>query len=74
MWFQHDGAPAHFSRNVRNHLDTVYRVSSRPKRLELYEEKPFLHVLRRRPMGCPDSRQTYPIMPDVMDMMRSDID
>ncbi|GFU53978.1 uncharacterized protein TNCV_5057011 [Trichonephila clavipes] len=24
MWFQHDGAPAHFSRNVRNHLDTVY--------------------------------------------------
>ncbi|GFT49320.1 uncharacterized protein TNCV_4583021 [Trichonephila clavipes] len=21
---QHDGAPAHFSRNVRNHLDTVY--------------------------------------------------
>ncbi|GFV60961.1 uncharacterized protein TNCV_4716151 [Trichonephila clavipes] len=24
MWFQHDGAPAHFSRNVRNHLDSVY--------------------------------------------------
>ncbi|GFU34270.1 uncharacterized protein TNCV_4976271 [Trichonephila clavipes] len=24
MWFQHDEAPAHFSRNVRNHLDTVY--------------------------------------------------
>lgn len=24
MWFQHDGAPAHFSRNVRNHLDAVY--------------------------------------------------
>ncbi|GFV90698.1 uncharacterized protein TNCV_2224141 [Trichonephila clavipes] len=24
MWFQHDGTPAHFSRNVRNHLDTVY--------------------------------------------------
>ncbi|GFV40875.1 uncharacterized protein TNCV_1637591 [Trichonephila clavipes] len=24
MWFQHDGAPAHFSRNVRNHLDTIY--------------------------------------------------
>ncbi|GFW01710.1 uncharacterized protein TNCV_4086251 [Trichonephila clavipes] len=22
MWFQHDGASAHFSRNVRNHLDT----------------------------------------------------
>ncbi|GFW95227.1 uncharacterized protein TNCV_314301 [Trichonephila clavipes] len=22
MWFQHDGAPAHFSRNVRNHLVT----------------------------------------------------
>ncbi|GFU32085.1 uncharacterized protein TNCV_3833351 [Trichonephila clavipes] len=24
MWFPHDGAPANFSRNVRNHLDTVY--------------------------------------------------
>ncbi|GFY25494.1 uncharacterized protein TNCV_2486141 [Trichonephila clavipes] len=24
MGFQHDGAPAHFSRNVRNPLDTVY--------------------------------------------------
>ncbi|GFV75807.1 uncharacterized protein TNCV_1757351 [Trichonephila clavipes] len=24
MWFQHDGDTAHFSRNVRNHLDTVY--------------------------------------------------
>lgn len=24
MWFQHDGAPAHFSRNVRNYLDTAF--------------------------------------------------
>lgn len=24
LWFMHDGAPAHFSINVRNHLDTVY--------------------------------------------------
>ena len=24
MWFQHDGASAHFSRNVRNHLDVRF--------------------------------------------------
>jgi len=24
MWFQHDGAPVHFSLNVRNHLAAVY--------------------------------------------------
>ncbi|CAH1110323.1 unnamed protein product [Psylliodes chrysocephalus] len=24
MWFMHDGAPAHFSLIVRNHLNTVY--------------------------------------------------
>ena len=24
MWFQHDGAPTHFSRNVRNYLDAAY--------------------------------------------------
>ncbi|GFS62717.1 uncharacterized protein TNCV_3201711 [Trichonephila clavipes] len=24
MWFQHDGAPAHFSANVRSALDTAY--------------------------------------------------
>lgn len=24
MWIQHDGAPAHFDRNVRNHLDNVF--------------------------------------------------
>lgn len=24
LWFMHDGAPAHFSINVRRHLDTVY--------------------------------------------------
>lgn len=24
MWFMHDGAPAHFSRNVRDHLDIIY--------------------------------------------------
>lgn len=24
MWFQQDGAPAHFSRNVRNHLDQTF--------------------------------------------------
>ena len=25
MWFQHDGAPAHFSLQVRAHLNRVYR-------------------------------------------------
>lgn len=25
LWFQHDGCPAHFSRIVRDHLDTTYR-------------------------------------------------
>ena len=24
MWLQHDGAPAHFDRNVRNHLNVTY--------------------------------------------------
>ena len=24
MWLQHDGAPAHFGRNVRNHLNVAY--------------------------------------------------
>ncbi|GFW43499.1 hypothetical protein TNCV_4768521 [Trichonephila clavipes] len=24
MWFQHDGAPAHFSADVRSALDTAY--------------------------------------------------
>ncbi|GFU40223.1 hypothetical protein TNCV_3624521 [Trichonephila clavipes] len=57
-------------------LDSVaISVSSRPKLTELYEEKYFLHVLRRRPIGCPDSRKrAYPIMPDMMDMIDSDID
>ena len=25
MWLQHDGAPAHFDRNVRNHLNVTYQ-------------------------------------------------
>ncbi|GFX48250.1 hypothetical protein TNCV_2920671 [Trichonephila clavipes] len=48
-------------------------VSSRPKLTGIVRGKAFLHVLRRRPIGCPIT-QTYPIMPDVMDMIESDID
>ncbi|KOC66071.1 hypothetical protein WH47_01444, partial [Habropoda laboriosa] len=25
MWYMHDGAPSHFVRNVREHLNTVFR-------------------------------------------------
>ncbi|GFV66470.1 transposable element Tcb1 transposase [Trichonephila clavipes] len=49
-------------------------VSSRPKLTGIVRGKAFLHVLRRRPIGCPDSRKRTPIMPDVMDMIESDID
>ncbi|GFV33836.1 hypothetical protein TNCV_1820231, partial [Trichonephila clavipes] len=35
-------------------------VSSRPKLTGTVRGKAFLHVLRRRPIGCPDSRKrTY---------------
>ncbi|GFT95154.1 histone-lysine N-methyltransferase SETMAR [Trichonephila clavipes] len=50
-------------------------VSSRPKLTGIVRGKAFLHVLRRRPIGCPDSRKrTKPIIPDVMDMIENDID
>ncbi|GFT78018.1 hypothetical protein TNCV_2820371 [Trichonephila clavipes] len=43
-------------------LDSVaIGVSSRPKLTGIVRGKAFLHVLRRRPIGCPDS-QTYPII------------
>ncbi|GFT40614.1 hypothetical protein TNCV_3007891 [Trichonephila clavipes] len=32
-------------------------VSSRPKLTGIVRGKAFLHVLRRRPIGCPDSRE-----------------
>ncbi|GFT39162.1 uncharacterized protein TNCV_3686661 [Trichonephila clavipes] len=32
-------------------------VSSRPKLTGIVRGKAFLHVLRRRPIGCPDSRK-----------------
>ncbi|GFS54197.1 hypothetical protein TNCV_2527301 [Trichonephila clavipes] len=32
-------------------------VSSRPKLTGIVRGKVFLHVLRRRPIGCPDSRK-----------------
>ncbi|GFV21868.1 hypothetical protein TNCV_4525551 [Trichonephila clavipes] len=39
-------------------LDSVaIEVSSRPKLTGIVRGKAFLHVLRRRPIGCPDSRK-----------------
>ncbi|GFX36191.1 hypothetical protein TNCV_2065321 [Trichonephila clavipes] len=39
-------------------LDSVaIEVSSRPKLTGIVQGKAFLHVLRRRPIGCPDSRK-----------------
>ncbi|GFX56196.1 hypothetical protein TNCV_1631251 [Trichonephila clavipes] len=35
----------------------VSGVSSRPKLTGIVRGKAFLHVLRRRPIGCPDSRK-----------------
>ncbi|GFW56107.1 lon protease 2, peroxisomal [Trichonephila clavipes] len=56
-------------------LDSVaVGASSRPKLTGIVRGKAFLHVLRRRPIGLPRLTQTYPIMPDVMDMIESDID
>ncbi|GFU86846.1 hypothetical protein TNCV_2231711 [Trichonephila clavipes] len=53
---------------------TAIGVSSRPKLTGIVRGKAFWHVLRRRPIGCPRLTQTYPIMPDVMDMIESNID
>ncbi|GFW78088.1 hypothetical protein TNCV_135581 [Trichonephila clavipes] len=39
-------------------VDSVaIEVSSRPKLTGIVRGKAFLHVLRRRPIGCPDSRK-----------------
>ncbi|GFT50500.1 hypothetical protein TNCV_551191 [Trichonephila clavipes] len=44
---------------VQNYeVDSVaIEVSSRPKLTGIVRGKAFLHVLRRRPIGCPDSRK-----------------
>ncbi|GFW48606.1 hypothetical protein TNCV_4241871 [Trichonephila clavipes] len=47
-------------------------VWSRPKLTGIVRGEAFLHVLRRRPIGCPDSGKR--IMPNVMDMIESNID
>ncbi|GFY01844.1 hypothetical protein TNCV_1468321 [Trichonephila clavipes] len=40
------------------HVDSVaIEVSSRTKLTGIVRGKAFLHVLRRRPIGCPDSRK-----------------
>ncbi|GFU31493.1 hypothetical protein TNCV_3539131 [Trichonephila clavipes] len=46
---------------LRHQLDSVaIGVSSRPNLTGIVRGKAFLHVLRRRPIGCPDSRKrTY---------------
>ncbi|GFU92131.1 hypothetical protein TNCV_1082531 [Trichonephila clavipes] len=62
------------SRRSRMDLYSTIGVSSRPKLTGIVRGKAFLHVLRRRPMELPRLTQTYPIMPDVMDMIESDID
>ncbi|GFS48730.1 uncharacterized protein TNCV_3444491 [Trichonephila clavipes] len=44
------------ARRVCERLDSVaIEVSSRPKLTGIVRGKAFLHVLRRRPIGCPDS-------------------
>ncbi|GFX31426.1 hypothetical protein TNCV_432681 [Trichonephila clavipes] len=53
------------SRDMR--IRSAIGVSSRPKLTGIVPGKAFLHVLRRL-------TQTYPIMPDVMEMIESDID
>ncbi|GFW48701.1 hypothetical protein TNCV_4242821 [Trichonephila clavipes] len=54
---------------------TAIGVSSRPKLNGIVRGKACLHVLRRRPSDrLPRLTQTYPIMPDVMDMIESNID
>ncbi|GFV19537.1 hypothetical protein TNCV_464531 [Trichonephila clavipes] len=65
--------PRHPPQKIRfeKGVDVENGVSSRPKLTGIVRGKAFLHVLRRRPIGCPDSTQTYPIMPDVMDMIES---
>ncbi|GFW47374.1 hypothetical protein TNCV_4131131, partial [Trichonephila clavipes] len=53
-------------------LDSVaIGVSSRPTLAGIVRGKALLHVLRKRPIGCPRLTQTYPIMPDVMDMIEA---
>ncbi|GFT81625.1 hypothetical protein TNCV_3674491 [Trichonephila clavipes] len=43
---------------IRFNIDSVaIEVSSRPKLTGILREKAFLHVLRRRLIGCPDSRK-----------------
>ncbi|PRD30915.1 UNVERIFIED_CONTAM: hypothetical protein NCL1_24968 [Trichonephila clavipes] len=51
----------------------VIKVSSRSKMTGIVGVKSFLRVLRRRPIDLTES-QTYPIMPDMTDMKKSNID
>ncbi|GFW40411.1 hypothetical protein TNCV_1019691 [Trichonephila clavipes] len=76
------------SSNARLRLKNVdsiaIEVSIRPKLTGIVRGKAFLHVLRRRPIGCPDSRklthdtsiatESHTIMPNVMDMIESNLD
>ncbi|GFT96149.1 hypothetical protein TNCV_1884721 [Trichonephila clavipes] len=49
-------------------------VSSRPKLTGIVRGKAFLHVFAQTSDRLPRLTQTYPIMPDMMDMIESDID
>ncbi|GFX41015.1 hypothetical protein TNCV_2217131 [Trichonephila clavipes] len=46
-------------------------VSTRPKQNGIVPDTAFLHVLRRRLIGCPDLRKRSP---DVMNMIESNIE
>ncbi|GFW15041.1 hypothetical protein TNCV_983331 [Trichonephila clavipes] len=60
--------------SIPHNLLSTIGVSSRPKRTGVVRGKAFLHVFAQTSDRLPRLTQTYPIMPDVMDMIESDID